>query len=418
MSRTSRNLIAWGAAALCLVVAAGIILAAQPVYVARARAEISKSDIVGGGLAKLVRVDFTQANRTLPMDFLARLNSRATIQRAVEIAGLPADGPSIDDAEEMIGVRLLPGTTLLEVIVTSRSQETARILAGAVFQAHEALRRDRRSVVSNALLASLTEAARTLQGESQSLAVKLGGINVRPPLVNADYHRNMDAAVVDVELEKARLRAAIGRLEAVDLQNPESLLRHLDDQTIDAVGASPFAGNTGYAMLRSSLAAKLAEFASKQAVHGANSEKVRQARSEVAALQQLLKSYIQGQTSQLRAQFDGMDQAGGAIEQRIQSKENLAKSARAAEASPEFEELSLKQEAVRAEFKQIELRRHELLVFQQVNEPSLVVVDPAQVSETMESRHRGARLVFAGFGALLVGFSLTLILDRRALALI
>lgn len=409
-------MIAWGTAAALFLAATAVILATRPVFVARARADISRAEVSTGGLARVERIDFNRANRTLPMDFVARLKSRATIQLALDLSALPHGDGDVDAIESSIGVRLIPGTTLIETIVTSRSRETARALAGALFAGHEALRRERRERTLGGLLAALDGAARDLDAESRTLAGRLAQMDVYRPAAGAGSDRNMNAAFIERASDEAHLRAALERLDAIDTAGPESLMASLPEAPLSRRDASHFSENAGDAVLRANLAARLGELAGLRSAYGPGSGKVRQAQSGVGALQQMLRSSIAAQKSQLRSQLDAVLSSGSAIDARIRSRQDAAKAVRAAEISPEYEELTLKQEGLREEWKAMTMRRRELLVAREVDEPSLIIVQQPAVSAAPEDRHRGARFVFAGFGALLVGISLSIILGPRTLA--
>lgn len=412
----SRAIAAWGIAALFFAVAVAAILSTRPMFIARATAEIGKMEISTEGLATVSRVAISGTNRMLPTEIVTRLRSHGTIRRALESLHLPADDAAVAEAAGRVAVRLVAGTTVIETIVRADSQEHAPALAGALFTANEAIRRERRAAVSDALLASLDEAMSELQKESQSTARQIAALELQRPAGAGRYNEEMDRAFVDVASEKARIRATLRRLEAIEPGDVERQMRELDDVSRTAGGEHAFADQAGYMVLREAIAGKLGELARSRARHGESSAPVRGARAELAALHGSLRSYLAGQVVQLRAELAAKESAGDMLDARDLAKSERSRSIEAARAAPEAEALLLRREAIRTQLGKMDIRRRELLVYKAVYEPSLAMLDEPRVSDAPEVAHRAARLVFAGFGALLTGFSLSIVLNRRTLA--
>ena len=418
MSRPRLHLAAWGIAACAFAAAAAAIMATRPMFVARATAEISRTEVSAEGLAAFSRVSITGTDRMLPTEIVARLRSRGTIRRALQAARLPSDEAAVDDAAGRIGVRLVAGTTVIETIVRANSREQAPALAGALFTAHETLRRERQTALTGALLAALDEAQAGLQKESQSVARQIEGLELQRPAGEGRYTTELDRAFVDLAAEKAHIRAALQRLEGLAASAPERLVQELEDASRTTGGESAFATQAGSLVLRASLAEKAGELARRRAQGGENSAPVQRTRAELAALHDALRAYLAGQVTQLRARLGALEAAGETIDARARARLESSRAIQVARVSPESEALLLRREAIRAELGKLERRRRELQVYKEVDEPSLAMLDAPRVSDAPEVALRGARLVLAGFGALLVGFSLAIILSRRALAVL
>ena len=185
-----------------------------------------------------------------------------------------------------------------------------------------------------------------------------------------------------------------------------------------ANGEHPFAKLAGYLVLREAIAAKLGELARRRTQHGENSAQVRATRAELATLHESLRAYLTGQVAQLRAELSAMESAGDQIDARTLTRLERSRAIEVARASPESEALLLRREAIRTQMGRIEQRRRALLVYRDVHEPSLLMLDAPHVTDAPEVAQRKARLVLAAFGALLTGFSLTIIFHRRTLAVL
>ena len=418
MSRPRLHLVAWGSAACAFAAAVAAIVTTRPMFIAQATAEISRTEVSAEGLAAFSRVSITGTNRMLPTEIVARLRSRGTIRRALQALRLPSDEAAVDEAAGRIGVRLVGGTTLLETIVRANSREQAPALASALFTAHETLRHERRAALTGFLLASVDEALAALQKESQSVAGQIEKLELQRPAGEGRYTAELDRAFVDLASEKARIRASLQRLEGLAASDPERLVQELEDVARTTGGEAAFANQAGYLVLRAGLAEKAGELARRRAQLGENSAPVQRTRAELAALHDSLRAYLAGQVTQLRARLGALESAGETIDAHAQARLESARAIQVARVSPESEALLLRREAIRAELGKLEMRRRELQVYKEVDEPSLAMLDAPRVSDAPEVALRCARLVLAGFGALLVGFSLTNILDRRALAVL
>ena len=174
----------------------------------------------------------------------------------------------------------------------------------------------------------------------------------------------------------------------------------------------------GYTQLRTNLSAKLGELAQLRTQFGENSPRVQSARAELTALRDSLRGYLAGQIAHVRSQIAAMESAGAAIDARVAAKVDRARAVQVALVSPDAEAQMLRRDAIRAQLRQMEQRRRELLVYAEVYEPALTVLDPPHAGDAPEIAHRSARLVLAAFGALLVGFSLSIMLDRRSAAVL
>ena len=411
------QLLAWGVAGSAFAAAAAAVMATQPMFIARATAEISRTEISSKGLADFSRVEISGTNRMLPVEMVARVRSSGTIRRALQALKLPADEAAVEEASGRIGVRLVGGTTIIETNVRATSKEQAPALAAALFTAHETIRRERRAALTDSLLGSMAEAAAALQQESQSVASRIAELELQRP-VRDGGGAELDRAFVDVASEKARIRETLQRLEVIESADPGRQVRELDDVARSATGEQPFAGQAGYAVLRAGIAEKLSELARRRAQHGENSAPVQSARAALAALHDSLRSYLAGQAVQLRGRLRAMESAGDMIDARGTARQDRSRAVQVSLVSPEAEALLLRRDAIRAQLAKLELRRRELLIYKEAYEPSLVPLDAPAVSDSPEVALRSARLVLAGFGALLVGFSLTIIFDRRAAAVL
>ena len=407
---------AWGVAACAFAAAAAAIMATRPMFIGRATAEISRTEISPEGLATFSRVEISGTNRMLPTEIVTRLYSHGTIRRALQMLHLPADDAAVADVAGRIAVRLIAGTTVIESVVRSDTAEEAPALAGTLFTAHDAILRERRAALTDSLLASLDGAMDALRKESQSVAHLIGEMELTKPAGEGRYNREMDRAFVDVASEKARIRATLQRLEAIESSGLDRQVRELDDVARTTDAEHPFTGLAGYEVLRAGIAAKLSELAQRRVQHGENSALVQSTRAEISALHEALRSYLAGQVTQLRAQLSATESAGDTIDARAKAKLERSKAIQVARVSPVSEALLLRREAIRTQLGKMELRRRELLVFKEVYAPSLSLLDPPRVSDAPEVAQRNARLVFAAFGALLIGVSLSIISGRRSLA--
>ena len=412
-----KPVLAWGVAAGAFAAAAAAILATRPMYIAKATAEISRTEISSKGLADFSRVEISGTNRMLPMEMVARVRSHGTIRRALQALKLPADEAAVEEAAGRIGVRLVGGTTLIETDVRATSKTQAPALAAALFTAHEAIRRERRAALTDSLIDSMTAAAAALQKESQTVAGGIAEMELQRP-VRDGGGAELDRAFVDLASEKARIRSTLQRLEAIESADPERQVRELDDVARSETGDQPFAGQAGYAVLRAGIADRLGELARRRAQHGENSAPVQSARAALAALHDSLRGYLAGQVVQLRGRLRAMESAGEMIDARGTARQDRSRAVQVSLVSPEAEALLIRRDAIRAQLAKLEIRRRELLIYKEAYEPSLVPLDEPSVSDSPEVALRSARLVLAGFGALLVGFSLSIIFDRRAAAVL
>jgi hypothetical protein len=418
MPRLSTVIIPWSIAAACFAAAAVAILTTRPMFVARAAAEISETDISPEGLAAFTRVEFGATNRMMPNEIVARVRSAGTIQRALQSLHLPADDRAVADAAGRIVVRLVAGTTLIETIVRADSPEAARALAGALLSSHEALRRERRAAMTGALVAALDTAMSELRTESDSVAKKLAVLDVYKPAGAGRYNMELDTASVNVAEESARLQATLDRIESIPKDDPGALARELDDVARASIEGRAVANQEGFLVLRAKLSAKAGELANLRTQFGENSPRVHGAFAELAAIQEALRAYFAGRISQLRGQITAAETAGSAIDARVREKEERARAIQIALVSPDTESLLLRREAIRGQLRKLELRRRELLVYMEVYEPVLTLFDQPRATEAPEVAHRDARLVLAAFGALLVGISLSVALSRRGAAVL
>lgn len=407
------HILAWTVAIVCFVLAAVAISRTKATYVARARAEISKTDISPAGMVSFTRVDFARANRLLPMDMASRLRSHGTIRRALEHLGEPADDQAIEAIGKVINARVVAGTTLIEVLARAPNAERSTKIAGALLAAQDLLKQEQRARTADAALAALDASAKELREESRTVAEKLAAFDVRRSLQYARYSGKMETTLVDVAGQRAKVESSLRRLEVADSKDPEALIRNLEDLPQRVADEDAFAASVGFVTLRTSILNKRAEIANLRASYGEQSEKIKRARSELDALYANLRQYVDGQIVQLRAQLAAIDAAGGAIKDRIQARDADWSNVQNTELSPEYAALTLRAESIRGQIKEIEARRREITVFKQVFEPALTVIDPPRAGPAPEHAHRDTRLVFAGFGALLVGFSLSIVLTHR-----
>ena len=413
MPRLDSRIIAWGVAGGCFAVAAAGILTTHPMFTARATAELSKTEASPEGLAALKRIEFGSTNRMMPNEAAARLRSAGNIRRALQLQHLPDSDPAVAEAAGRVATRLVAGTTLIEAIVRADSAQRARGLAASLFAAHEELRRERRREYAGALVTSLEATMTALRGESQAVAQKLAAMDVHTPTGGRRFNADLDTAVIGVAAQRALLQSALQRLEAIGPDDAAAMAREIDDASRGVV-----VQDEGYAQLRTNLSAKLGELAQLRTQFGENSPRVQSARAELTALRDSLRGYLAAQIAHVRSQLAAMESAGAAIDARAAAKVDRARAVQVALVSPEAEAQMLRREAIRVQLRHMEQRRRELLVYAEVYEPALTVLDPPHASDAPEIAHRSARLVLAAFGALLVGFSLSIMLDRRSAAVL
>lgn len=413
MPRLDSRIIACGVAGGCFAISVAGILTTRPMFIARATAELSKTEASAEGLAAFERIEFGSTNRMMPNEAAARLRSAGSIRRALQIQKLPDDDRTVADAASRVATRLVAGTTLIEAIVRADTADGARGLAGALFDAHEALRRERRREYVGALVGSLDAAMAALRDESQSVSEKLAAMDVHTPTGGRRFNMELETAMVDVAAQRAGLKATLQRLEAIVPDDAAAMAREIDDASRGAL-----AQDEGYAQLRADLSARLGELAQLRSQFGENSPRVQSAKAELATLRDSLRGYLAGQIARVRSQLAAMESAGAAIDARAAAKVERARAVQVALVSPDAEAQLLRREAIRVQLRHMEMRRRELLVYAEVYEPALVVLDPPHASDSPEIAHRSARLVLAAFGALLVGFSLSIMLDRRSAAVI
>jgi hypothetical protein len=403
---------AWSVAGICFLGAAIAIYIAKPAYHARARAEISKTEASAEGLGSFQRLDFG-AMRTMPVNLVAQMSSLGTTRRALHSLHLPEDDRAVADAAKSMTARLMPGTTIVEVIARAPDPRKAESMVTALVAAGNSVYREQRIRLADAAVASLEVASKRLQAETVDVAAKLAALDVRRPIEYATYSAKMETTVLDTISKRAALEAALKRLESTGTGDIDAMVGSLDDMPSAKAEENEFAKNVGYVALRSSIIDKLSRLANLRASYGPNNNKVRQAESDLHALETSLREYVRGQITQLRAQIAAMDHALDDFNTRIRTRDDVLKALHNTELSPEFATLSLRRDLIVAQLKEIESRRGEILAYKDLDQPVLTVFDPPHVSRAPEYQLRGSRLVFSGFGALLVGFSLGIILTHR-----
>lgn len=418
MKRARAGIISWGVAAALLGAALFVIQFSPKAYVARARVEISPLDVAPTGLASFVRVDFAYGNRMLPQEMVARMSSSGSVRRALRRLGWPEDEKSVEDTAEAVMAHLVPGSTTIEVMARGPSASKARDLVEAVIAVQDEIRREERVGLADQLIRVLDETAGALNEERPRIAAKMAKFDIHRPVDHAVYSVKINETLTGITTQRLRLMESLRRLEALESQGSGVLLQSLDDLSRKKVEEDSFASNVGYVALRASITAKQADLARLQITQGTNTDAFKQLVSEIQALEESLRSYLKGAVVQLRSQIEVLEKSGQEIERRRREREEAIVSVMTAALSPEYEALKLRSETIQAQLKQIELRRAEIQTYRQLYQPALTVTVPVEASPAPEDQHRGARLVFAAFGALLAGLSLTTILSHRAALLL
>jgi uncharacterized protein involved in exopolysaccharide biosynthesis len=408
----SARLIAWSIAAAGFAVAVVMIQLTPAAYLARARAEINRLEVSPEGLATFARVQFTLGERTMPQEAVARLRSSGSLVRALRHLGLPHDQQAVESASHAVMARLAPGTTVIEVIARADQPDKARALVDAVLAVQDDVRHEDRVRLTDQVLATLDGAAAKLREETQAITEKLSKFDVYRPLDYAGYSVKLEATLVDITSQRAKMSEALPRLEAMDAASDDAFLQHLTDRRLGKTEDDVFNANQGYVALRASLDEKRAELAKYQTSMGPNSSQLQQVQSELRVLQASLRQYLKGEILQLRSRIAALDKSVEEITQRLRARDDGLMALQKVRLSPEYDALTLRGEVLRAQLKQVEARRVELQTYRQLYEPALSVIAPALASEAPEHQYRAARLVFAAFGALFVGISLQYILSH------
>ncbi|MFO1483599.1 MAG: hypothetical protein U1F71_09605 [Verrucomicrobiaceae bacterium] len=414
MRLDKQGTIAWGTAAIVFAVAFIVILFAPKAYVARARVEISALDVAPTGLASFVRVDFAFGNRTLPQEMVSRMNSTGSVRRALRKLGLPDDEKTTEATTDALMTHLVPGSTTIEVMARAESATKAAALVEAIIAAQDEMRREERVSLADQVTKVLDAAAAELASERTVLAQKLTALDVHRPVDYSTYSVKIGETLVGVTTQRLKLAESLRRLESLESKGTADVIQNMDDLSTKKVEEDSFASNVGYVALRSALTARQAELARIQTVQGTNTDVFKKTVSEIQSLEASLRQYLQGAIVQLRSQIDALDKSAAEIEKRLKEREEAIKSVLNAQLSPEYEALSLRSEAIRAQLAQIEHRRAEIQTYRQLYQPALTITVPVEAEAAPEDRYRGARLVFAAFGALLAGLSLSTILHHRA----
>lgn len=407
-------MIAWAVATGLFSLAALAIQFMPKAYVARARVEISPLDVSPTGLASFVRVDFAYGNRMLPQEMVARMSSSGSIRSALSRLKWPDDEKSIEDAADAVMAHLVPGSTTIEVMARGDSAEKARSLVDAVITVQDEMRRDERVKLALQIIRVLDAAAAELAQERPVIAVKMEKFDVHRPVDYSAYSVKIGDTLVGITTQRLKLVESLRRIGRLETKGVSELIQNLDDMSAKSVEEDSFASNVGYVALRSTITARQGELAKIQITQGTNTDAFKQIMSELQSLEVSLKQYLQGAIVQLRSQIEALDQSAQQIEKRLKEREETIMSVRRATLSPEYEALMLRSESIRAQLKEIELRRAEIQTYKQLYQPALTITVPVEAAPAPEERYHGARLVFAAFGALLLGLSLNTILRHRA----
>ncbi|MCB1277594.1 hypothetical protein [Prosthecobacter sp.] len=389
-----------------LVITVSVIWFAPKSWLAQARAEISPLDVAPTGMAGFVRVDFAYGNRMLPQEMVARMTSSGTLRRALQKLGWPDDEAGMDKAADSVMAHLVPGSTVIEVLARSDKRDDALALVAAVLEVQDDIRREMRGDLAQQLLGVLDKAAADLGRERHELAEKLVKMDVHLPVDYSAFVIKMESTLADITEQRMRLAGILRRIETLTGEGRETARGSVEEEL--------FATNAGYANLRARLGAKQAQMARVTTTQGTSSKDYEQTASEVRALEDELRQFVSGAAAQYRSQMQALDQSAEEIERRMKTREEALSAARATLLSPEYESLQLRAEMIREQLKQIALRRAEIQTYQQLHQTALRVVVPPEVGAAPEDRFRGARVVFAVFGALFIGLSLTTILHHRS----
>jgi hypothetical protein len=407
MWRASKtSFLAWSLTAVVLVTTVAVIWYAPRAWLAQARVEISPLDVSPTGMAGFVRVDFAYGNRMLPQEMVGRMTSSGTLRRALKKLQWPDDEAGLEKAADSVMAHLVPGSTVIEVMARSDKREDALTLVEAVIAVQDDIRREERGALAGQLLDVLDKAAADLGKERLELASRLAKMDVHLPLDYSSFMVKMETTLADITEQRMRLAGTLRRIETLGTGGSVTAKGSVEEEI--------FATNAGYAGLRSRLGSKQAILARITTTQGVNSDEYKQTVSEVSALEGELKQFVSGAAAQFRAQMQALDQSAEEIEKRMKSREDALSAARETLLSPEYEALRLRAEMVREQLKQIEQRRAEIQTYKQLYQPALRLVVPPEVGAAPEDRLRGARVVFAVFGALFIGLSLSTILRHRA----
>lgn len=398
------SLLTWGVTGVVLIITVGFIWFAPKTWLAQARAEISPLDVSPTGMAGFVRVDFAYGNRMLPQEMVARMTSSGTLRRALKKLGWPDDTAGMDKAADSVMAHLVPGSTVIEVLARSDKREDALALVAAVLEVQDDIRREMRGALAAQLLGVLDKAAADLGKERQELAKKLVQMDVHLPVDYSAFVVKMESTLADITEQRMRLAGTLRQIET--LENSTGAGGSVEEEL--------FATNAGYANLRARLGGRQAALARITTTQGTNSDEYKQTVSEVRALEAELKQFVSGAAAQYRSQMQALDQSAEEIEKRMKTREAELSAARATLLSPEYEALRLRSDTIREQLKEIALRRAEIQTYQQLHQTALRVVVPPEVGAAPEDRFRGARVVFAVFGALFAGLSLSTILRHRS----
>lgn len=414
MKSAKPDVIAWSVAAAVFALAAVVIQYTPKAYVARARVEISALDVSPTGLASFVRVDFAYGNRMLPQEMVARMSSSGSVRRALQRLRWPDDEKGMAAAADAIMAHLVPGSTTIEVLARGDSADRAQALVAAVIAVQDELRREERVQLSDQIISVLNAAAAELNQERPAIAVKLEKFDVHRPVDYAAYSVKMGETLMGITTQRLKLAESLRRLEGLETKGAAAVMQNLNDMSTKKMEEDSFAANVGYVALRSTITARQGELAKMQTTQGTNTDAFKQLTSELQSLETSLRQYLQGAIVQLRSQIDALDQSAQEIDKRLKQREQAIISVNSALLSPEYEALLLRSETIRAQLKEIELRRSEIQTYRQLYQPALTITVPVEVSAAPEDRYRGSRLVFAACAALLIGLSLTTILHHRA----
>lgn len=397
--------LAWSVTAVVMTISVGVIWFAPKSWLAQASVEISPLDVSPTGMAGFVRVDFAYGNRMLPQEMVARMTSSGTLRRAIKKLQWPDDEASMDKAADSVMAHLVPGSTVIEVLARGDDREGALGLVEAVISVQDDIRREERAMLAGQLLGVLDKAAADLGRERQELTAALAKMDVHLPVDYSSFMVKMETTLTDLTEQRMRLVESLRRLETLGNVGDDSAKHGVEEEF--------FATNAGYAGLRSRLASKQAELARITTTQGANSNEYKQAFSEVRVLEDGLRQFVSGAAAQFRAQMQALDQSAEEIEKRMRTREETLTTARATLLSPEYESLRLRSETIREQLKEIALRRAEIQTYKQLYQPALRVIVPPETGPAPEDRFRGARVVFAVFGSLFFGLSLSTILRHR-----
>jgi hypothetical protein len=299
-------------------------------------------------------------------------------------------------------------------MVRGPSAEKAREMVNAIITVQDEMRREERVGLADQLTGVLDETAEGLSRERPLIAAKMEKFDVHRPVDYSAYSVKISETLMGITTQRLKLAESLRRLESLESQGNAVVLQSLDDLSKKKVEEDSFASNVGYVALRSSITTKQAELARLQTTQGVNTAAFKQVVTEIQTLEDSLRQYLKGAVIQLRSQIDALDKSALEIEKRLKERENAIVSVLSASLSPEYEALKLRSETIQAQLKQIGLRRAEIQTYRQLYQPALTVTVPVEVSSAPEDRFRGSRFVFAACGALLVGLSLSTILNHRA----